>query len=165
MYVRLDANATLNIVAESGLEEFALQSWLHLFKLEGGLRSGKLLVIGVSKLRSTVNPRTGLSVEELEKPPAEGLYDMPIDNMEDHSGNDLLSVRSKNCLKAECIYTVGELSQKTEVELLKTPNLGKYSLKEIKSALYFYGLSLGMRMKDWGKAVNNGNSEEGCVDS
>ncbi len=60
-----------------------------------------------------------------------------------------LTVRSANCLKAENIYYIGDLIQKTEVELLKTPNLGKKSLTEIKDILAAKGLSLGMRLEGW----------------
>ncbi|MCV2502194.1 MAG: DNA-directed RNA polymerase subunit alpha [Candidatus Lightella neohaematopini] len=60
-----------------------------------------------------------------------------------------LTVRSANCLKAESIRYIGDLVQKTEVELLKTPNLGKKSLTEIKDVLSSYGLTLGMQLKNW----------------
>lgn len=60
-----------------------------------------------------------------------------------------LTVRSANCLKAENIYYIGDLIQRTEVELLKTPNLGKKSLTEIKDVLASRGLSLGMRLENW----------------
>ena len=60
-----------------------------------------------------------------------------------------LTVRSANCLKAENIYYIGDLIQKTEVELLKTPNLGKKSLTEIKDVLASKGLSLGMKLENW----------------
>lgn len=60
-----------------------------------------------------------------------------------------LTVRSANCLKAENIFYIGDLIQKTEVELLKTPNLGKKSLTEIKDILAAKGLSLGMRLENW----------------
>jgi DNA-directed RNA polymerase subunit alpha len=66
----------------------------------------------------------------------------PVDDLE-------LTVRSANCLKAEQIYYIGDLIQCTEVELLKTPNLGKKSLTEIKSVLATKGLSLGMRLENW----------------
>src|SRR5690606_38685842 len=60
-----------------------------------------------------------------------------------------LTVRSDNCLKAESIYYIGDLIQKTEVELLKTPNLGKKSLTEIKEVLAQRGLLLGMKLENW----------------
>ena len=60
-----------------------------------------------------------------------------------------LTVRSANCLKAEDIYYIGDLIQRTEVELLKTPNLGKKSLTEIKDVLATRGLSLGLRLENW----------------
>jgi DNA-directed RNA polymerase subunit alpha len=66
----------------------------------------------------------------------------PVDDLE-------LTVRSANCLKAESIYFIGDLIQRTEVELLKTPNLGKKSLTEIKDVLATKGLSLGMRLENW----------------
>ncbi|MGV8940935.1 MAG: DNA-directed RNA polymerase subunit alpha [Lysobacter sp.] len=79
------------------------------------------------------------------KPAASGIDPVllrPIDDLE-------LTVRSANCLKAESIYYVGDLIQKTEVELLKTPNLGKKSLTEIKEVLAQRGLSLGMKLENW----------------
>ncbi|NQY51237.1 MAG: DNA-directed RNA polymerase subunit alpha [Piscirickettsiaceae bacterium] len=60
-----------------------------------------------------------------------------------------LTVRSANCLKAENIYYVGDLIQRSEMELLKTPNLGKKSLTEIKGILASKGLSLGMHLDSW----------------
>ncbi len=60
-----------------------------------------------------------------------------------------LTVRSANCLKAEDINYIGDLIQRTEVELLKTPNLGKKSLTEIKDVLASRGLSLGLRLENW----------------
>jgi len=76
--------------------------------------------------------------------------DEPIDPILLRSIDDLeLTVRSANCLKAESIYYIGDLIQRTEVELLKTPNLGKKSLTEIKDVLAARGLSLGMRLENW----------------
>lgn len=60
-----------------------------------------------------------------------------------------LTVRSANCLKAENIHYIGDLVQKTESELLKTPNLGKKSLTEIKDVLAARSLSLGMKLENW----------------
>ncbi len=60
-----------------------------------------------------------------------------------------LTVRSANCLKAESLYYIGELIQRSEVELLKTPNLGKKSLTEIKDVLAQHGLSLGTKLENW----------------
>ena len=66
----------------------------------------------------------------------------PVDDLE-------LTVRSANCLKAENIYLIGDLIQKSENELLKTPNLGKKSLTEIKDVLASRSLSLGMKLDNW----------------
>jgi DNA-directed RNA polymerase subunit alpha len=66
----------------------------------------------------------------------------PVDELE-------LTVRSANCLKAENINYIGDLVQRTEVELLRTPNLGKKSLTEIKEVLEQHGLALGMRLDNW----------------
>ncbi len=76
----------------------------------------------------------------------------PVDDLE-------LTVRSANCLKAESIYYIGDLIQRTEVELLKTPNLGKKSLTEIKDVLASRGLSLGMRLENWPPASLRQESE------
>ncbi len=66
----------------------------------------------------------------------------PVDDLE-------LTVRSANCLKAENIYYIGDLIQRTETELLKTPNLGRKSLNEIKEVLAARGLTLGMKLENW----------------
>jgi DNA-directed RNA polymerase subunit alpha len=76
----------------------------------------------------------------------------PVDDLE-------LTVRSANCLKAENIYYIGDLIQRTEVELLKTPNLGKKSLTEIKDVLASRGLSLGMRLENWPPASLRGSDK------
>ncbi len=75
-------------------------------------------------------------------PAIEPILLRPVDDLE-------LTVRSANCLKAENIFLIGDLIQRTEVELLKTPNLGKKSLTEIKDVLATRGLSLGMRLENW----------------
>lgn len=79
---------------------------------------------------------------EPEEDTVNEVYIRPVDDLE-------LTVRSANCLKAENIYYIGDLIQKTEFELLKTPNLGKKSLEEIKHLLSKLGLSLGMRIDNW----------------
>lgn len=66
----------------------------------------------------------------------------PVDELE-------LTVRSANCLKAENIYYIGDLIQRSETELLKTPNLGRKSLNEIKEVLAARGLTLGMKLENW----------------
>lgn len=90
-----------------------------------------------------------VDLEELSKPAPEKEEEevdpvllRPVDDLE-------LTVRSANCLKAENIYYIGDLVQRTEVELLKTPNLGKKSLTEIKDVLASRGLSLGVRLENW----------------
>ena len=80
--------------------------------------------------------------DEPEEPEIDPILLRPVDDLE-------LTVRSANCLKAEQIYYIGDLIQRTEVELLKTPNLGKKSLTEIKDVLSSKGLSLGMRLENW----------------
>ena len=75
-------------------------------------------------------------------PPLDPILMRPVDDLE-------LTVRSANCLKAENIYYLGDLIQRTENELLKTPNLGRKSLNEIKDVLASHGLTLGMRLENW----------------
>lgn len=77
-----------------------------------------------------------------EEPEVDPILLRPVDDLE-------LTVRSANCLKTENIHFIGDLMQRTEVELLKTPNLGKKSLTEIKDVLASRGLSLGMRLENW----------------
>ncbi|URJ25290.1 DNA-directed RNA polymerase subunit alpha [Candidatus Blochmannia ocreatus (nom. nud.)] len=77
-----------------------------------------------------------------EKPEFDPILLRLVDDLE-------LTVRSANCLKAESIHYIGDLVQRTEVELLKTPNLGKKSLTEIKDILAARGLSLGMHLDNW----------------
>jgi DNA-directed RNA polymerase subunit alpha len=60
-----------------------------------------------------------------------------------------LSVRSANCLKNDNIVYIGDLVQKTEAEMLRTPNFGRKSLNEIKEVLAHMGLSLGMEVPGW----------------
>jgi len=79
---------------------------------------------------------------EEKRPEVDPILLRPVDDLE-------LTVRSANCLKAENIFLIGDLIQRTEVELLKTPNLGKKSLTEIKDVLATRGLSLGMRLESW----------------
>ncbi|OIQ85649.1 DNA-directed RNA polymerase subunit alpha [mine drainage metagenome] len=73
----------------------------------------------------------------------------PVDDLE-------LTVRSANCLKAENIYYIGDLIQRSETELLKTPNLGRKSLNEIKEVLAARGLTLGMKLESWPPAELEG---------
>jgi DNA-directed RNA polymerase subunit alpha len=91
-------------------------------ELEGTPSSGG----GDAKVSSVVDP----------------LLTRPVDDLE-------LTVRSANCLKAENIYYIGDLIQRTETELLKTPNLGRKSLNEIKEVLASRGLTLGMKLDSW----------------
>ena len=75
----------------------------------------------------------------------EGIVDVlaqPIDHLD-------LSVRSMNCLKSDDIFRVGDLVQRTEQEMLRTPNFGRKSLTEIKEVLEDMGLSLGMKLEGW----------------
>ncbi len=78
-------------------------------------------------------------VKEIEFEP---VFLQPVDDLE-------LTVRSANCLKAENIFYIGDLVQRAESALLKTPNLGKKSLQEIKDVLAQRGLSLGMKLENW----------------
>ena len=83
------------------------------------------------------------TTEDIKKEPEmDPLLLRPVDDLE-------LTVRSANCLKAENIFYIGDLIQRTEFELLKTPNLGKKSLTEIKDVLAQHGLSLGMKLENW----------------
>ena len=97
---------------------------------------------------------TTRSAGDIAEEKIEPLLLRPVDDLE-------LTVRSANCLKAENIYYIGDLIQRTEVELLKTPNLGKKSLTEIKDVLASRGLSLGVRMENWPPPSMRRESREG----
>ena len=85
---------------------------------------------------------TPMQAEEAKSPQVDPILLQPVDDLE-------LTVRSANCLKAENIYYIGDLIQRTENELLKTPNLGRKSLNEIKEVLASKGLTLGMKLENW----------------
>ena len=85
---------------------------------------------------------TDTSHETREQVHFEPILLKPVDDLE-------LTVRSANCLKAENIYYIGDLVQRSEIELLKTPNLGKKSLNEIKDILATHGLSLNTKLEHW----------------
>jgi DNA-directed RNA polymerase subunit alpha len=81
----------------------------------------------------------------VEKPPAPKIDPIllrPVDDLE-------LTPRSSNCLKAQSIHYIGDLIQYTETDLLRTPNLGRKSLNEIKQVLAEHDLSLGMKLENW----------------
>jgi DNA-directed RNA polymerase subunit alpha len=80
--------------------------------------------------------------ESPRSPQVDPLLLRPVDDLE-------LTVRSANCLKAENIYFIGDLIQRSETELLRTPNLGRKSLNEIKDVLASRSLSLGMKLENW----------------
>ncbi len=85
---------------------------------------------------------TPVTVESPRPSQVDPILLRPVDDLE-------LTVRSANCLKAENIYYIGDLIQRTETELLKTPNLGRKSLNEIKEVLASRGLTLGMKLENW----------------
>ena len=86
--------------------------------------------------------QTVMDEPDIDEPAVDPMLLRPVDDLE-------LTVRSANCLKAEHILLIGDLVQRTEMELLKTPNLGKKSLTEIKDVLATRGLSLGVQLENW----------------
>ena len=107
--------------------------------------SAKILVeqlIVFTQLEHEGLSELGTGLREPEGPEPAPILMRPVDELE-------LTVRSANCLKAENIYYIGDLIQRTETELLKTPNLGRKSLNEIKEVLASRGLTLGARLENW----------------
>jgi DNA-directed RNA polymerase subunit alpha len=113
----------------------------------GGIDAAEAVRIAARTLLDQLNVFVGLTVEPAQPgagagPKLSPLLFRPIDDLE-------LTVRSANCLKAENVYYIGDLVQRTEMELMKTPNLGKKSLNEIKDALKAHDLELGMKLENW----------------
>ena len=113
--------------------EEALREAVHILQ-------DQLTVVG------TIKPeQAGKAVPEEDvnnPPPLDPILMRPVDDLE-------LTVRSANCLKGEQVFYIGDLIQRTENELLKTPNLGRKSLNEIKEVLAAHGLTLGMKLENW----------------
>jgi len=108
---------------------------------ESAIRTAASILL--DQLSVIVNLEGNVETEvKLEKNEIDPILLRPVDELE-------LTVRSANCLKAENIFYIGDLIQKNETELLKTPNLGKKSLTEIKEVLASRGLSLGLRLENW----------------
>ena len=99
---------------------------------------------------------TPISIEAPKATSVDPILLRPVDDLE-------LTVRSANCLKAENIHYIGDLVQRTEVELLRTPNLGKKSLTEIKEVLQSHGLMLGMRLDGWPPANLRRDEDSGLI--
>ncbi|RTL10561.1 MAG: DNA-directed RNA polymerase subunit alpha [Neisseriaceae bacterium] len=100
-----------------------------------------LVFAGLEHMPNTETPSSKL-VKVKEEPEVDPVFLELVDNLE-------LTVRSANCLKHLDINYIGDLVQKSENELLKTPNLGKKSLTEIKELLEVRGLRLGMPIENW----------------
>jgi DNA-directed RNA polymerase subunit alpha len=103
-------------------------------------RAANILQEQISVFVELKTPESKL--EARKEPEMDPLLLRPVDDLE-------LTVRSANCLKAENIFYIGDLIQRSEFELLKTPNLGKKSLTEIKDVLAQHGLALGMKLENW----------------
>jgi len=113
----------------------------------GGIDAAEAVRQAARILRDQLTVFVGLEAEETvvatgSKKDVSPILFRPIDELE-------LGVRSTNCLKAENIYYIGDLVQRTETQLMKTPNLGKKSLNEIKEALKSHELDLGMKLDNW----------------
>lgn len=96
---------------------------------------------------------TPIPKEKPQAPQIDPILLRPVDDLE-------LTVRSANCLKVENIYYIGDLIQRTEAELLRTPNLGRKSLNEIKEVLASRELTLGMKLDNWPPANLDSVSKE-----
>jgi len=112
---------------------------------EEAIRNSAKILVEQLLVFAQLEGEVGLGFPEAQQPrntQFDPILLRPVDELE-------LTVRSANCLKAENIYYIGDLIQRTETELLKTPNLGRKSLNEIKEVLASRGLSLGARLENW----------------
>lgn len=156
--IRLDASFSPVIRVSYTVENARVEQRTDLDKLvleietngaisaEEAIRSAaRILVEQLSIFAQFEDDELEAVTEEMPRPTTQQ-YDpvllRPVDELE-------LTVRSANCLKAENIYYIGDLIQRTENELLKTPNLGRKSLNEIKEVLASRGLTLGMKLENW----------------
>ncbi|RZS54624.1 DNA-directed RNA polymerase subunit alpha [Sphaerotilus mobilis] len=112
---------------------------------EEAIRASAKILVEQLVVFTQIDPGEMASIIDSPQPRAQHFDPIllrPVDELE-------LTVRSANCLKAENIYYIGDLIQRTETELLKTPNLGRKSLNEIKEVLASRGLTLGARLENW----------------
>jgi DNA-directed RNA polymerase subunit alpha len=105
-------------------------------------QSARILVEQLSVFASLEGGSDAFNAVSGRAPQLDPILLRPVDDLE-------LTVRSANCLKAENIYYIGDLIQRSENDLLKTPNLGRKSLNEIKEVLASRGLTLGMKLESW----------------
>ncbi len=108
---------------------------------EEAIRYSARILVDQLAVFADISP-TSLPTELPKSPQVDPILMRPVDDLE-------LTVRSANCLKAENIYYIGDLIQRSETELLKTPNLGRKSLNEIKEVLAARGLTLGRKLENW----------------
>ena len=114
---------------------------------DGTLEAEEILRISATILQHQLSAFAELGrleevIEEKEEAKIDPIMLRPVDELE-------LTVRSANCLKAENIHYIGDLVTRMESDLLRTPNLGKKSLNEIKEVLLSRGLSLGLIPDNW----------------
>ncbi|MCX8003968.1 MAG: DNA-directed RNA polymerase subunit alpha [Burkholderiaceae bacterium] len=109
---------------------------------EEAVRQAARILVDQLSVFASLEGTSEVAVASRAAPQIDPILLRPVDDLE-------LTVRSANCLKAENIYYIGDLIQRTENELLKTPNLGRKSLNEIKEILAARGLTLGMKLENW----------------
>ncbi|MBF0264379.1 MAG: DNA-directed RNA polymerase subunit alpha [Gammaproteobacteria bacterium] len=159
--LKLDASFSPVIKVSYNVESARLEQNTNLDKLiidletNGTIDPEEAIKHAATILSDQLDSFVNLNVREPEEqepkgPEIDPVLLRPIDDLE-------LTVRSANCLKAEQIYFIGDLIQRTEVELLKTPNLGKKSLTEIKDVLASKGLSLGIKLENWPPSILGGS--------
>lgn len=152
MLIDLELKQLAAQIRKTDAEAFQIEADTYIRFAEAMEKRGFRVALDFDRHSNRIVVAESMRVEALEHGEIDPILLRPIDDLE-------LTDRSANCLKSEKLYYIGDLIQRTEVELLRTSNLGRKSLTEIKDVLASRGLSLGMQLQGWPpSSLRGGNS-------